>query len=435
MLEIRDSLKGGEDDDSRLRILCVADEFPWPERTGYKIRLANMLRGLAEAGSVDLIILHPGEEGELGDLDSNQVSLKDGIAPINEPVERTLVVKVSIATSSLRGVLPWLASGIPRRVVWRDWSAARVAVSRELLNGYDLIWWSQLDTWSAIGAVANAPSIIDFVDLEDQKMRTSRVAKERPPLRNVKSLIRFVIVREMDRVDIRRWRRAQRRASLQADGVIVCSQKDRATLGGEKTYVIPNGYLTPENPVGHPDRQVDQKGGALLFIGLQTYEPNIDASRFLIERVLPILQESRPDVSIRIVGSAGTEVQELARAHVKVIGEVESIEAELASADISVVPLRIGGGTRIKILEALAHRIPIVTTNLGCEGLPLVSGVHCEIADSAKAFAESCDLLLGDAGKRIEMAEAGAALQGEHFEWVQIRSRVGQIARAICEKK
>jgi glycosyltransferase involved in cell wall biosynthesis len=217
--------------------------------------------------------------------------------------------------------------------------------------------------------------------------------------------------------------------------VIVCSQKDSVALGGEKTYVIPNGYVTPENPVGHPERQVDQKGGALVFIGLQTYEPNIDGSRFLVERVLPILQESRPDVSIRIVGRADTEVQELARASVEVIGEVESIEAELASADISVVPLRIGGGTRIKILEALAHRIPIVTTNLGCEGLPLVSGVHCEIADSAKAFAESCDLLLGDAGKRIEMAEAGAALQGEHFEWVQIRSRVGQIARAICEKK
>lgn len=435
MLEIRDSLKGREDKGAPLRILCVANESPWPERSGYRIRLANMLRGLAEAGSVDFIILHDGTASALGDLDSNEGSLKDGIAPTNEPVERTLVVKLPIPTSSLLGVLPWLASGIPRRIVWRDWSAARAAVSRELTNGYDLIWWSRIDAWAAIGDVANTSCIVDIDDLEDEKMLKHRKVQEPPPLRDLKSLIRFVIVREMDRIDIRRWRRAQRRASLQADGVIVCSQKDRVTLGGEKTYVIPNGYVTPENPLGHPERQVDQKGGALVFIGLQTYEPNIDGSRFLVERVLPILQESRPDVSIRIVGRAGTEVQELARNHVEVTGEVESIEAELASADISVVPLRIGGGTRIKILEALAHRIPIVTTNLGCEGLPLVSGVHCEIADSAKAFAESCDLLLGDAGKRIEMAEAGAALQGEHFEWVQIRSRVGQIARAICEKK
>ena len=73
MLEISDSLQGGEDDDSRLRILLVANEFPWPERSGYRIRLANMLRGLAEAGSVDFIILHDGTEKALGDLNSNQV--------------------------------------------------------------------------------------------------------------------------------------------------------------------------------------------------------------------------------------------------------------------------------------------------------------------------------------------------------------------------
>ena len=113
-------------------------------------------------------------------------------------------------------------------------------------------------------------------------------------------------------------------------------------------------------------------------------------------------------------------------------GEVESIEDELASADLAVVPLRIGAGTRIKILEALAHRLPIVTTSLGCEGLSLVSGVHCEIADSAKAFAESCDLLLGDTGKRIEITEAGAALQIEHFDWVKIRSRIGELAQTVC---
>ncbi len=263
-------------------------------------------------------------------------------------------------------------------------------------------------------------------------MLTSRRAQERPSLRDVKASIRFAIVSELDRVDIRRWRRSQRKASLKANGVIVCSQQDRIALGGEKTYVIENGYVTPENPVGHPERQVDVKGGALVFIGLQTYEPNIDGSRFLVEQVLPILQELRPDVSIRIVGRAGPDVQELARPHVVVTGEVESIEDELASADVSVVPLRIGAGTRIKILEALAHRLPIVTTSLGCEGLSLISGVHCEIADSAKAFAVSCDLLLSDAGKRTEMTEAGAALQGENFDWLKIRSRIAELAQTVC---
>ncbi len=411
-----------------LRILCIADEIPWPERTGYRIRLANMLRGLSEAGVVDLMILHPGDDDE-SSVDGAKQEYR---APIGEPVDRTVVAHVPIPSASLRGVIPWIVSGLPRRVAWRDWSGARSAVSKELTNGYDLIWWSHLDAWAAIGEVANTPCIVDLDNLEDQKMLTSRTAQEPPRLRNLKASIRFAIVRELDRIDIRRWRRTQRMASLHTDGVIVCSQQDRAVLGGEKTYVIENGYAAPENPVGHPERLVDGKGGALVFIGLQTYEPNIDGSRFLVEQVLPILQELRPEVRIRIVGRAGPEVRELARPNVEIVGEVENIEAELASADVSVVPLRIGAGTRIKILEALANRLPIVTTSLGCEGLSLISGVHCEIADSAKAFAVSCDLLLSDAGKRIEMTEAGAALQGENFDWLKIRSRIAELAQTVC---
>ena len=421
-------MQGDDSGPAPLRVLCIADEIPWPERTGYRMRLANVLRGLGEVGAVDLMILHSGDDEEPSTNGKPQAYS----APVGEPVQRTAAAHVPLPNASLRGVIPWIGSGLPRRVAWRDWSSARSAVSKELSNGYDLIWWSHLDAWAAIGDVANIPCIVDLDNLEDQKILTSRRAKERPPLRDVKSMIRFAIVRELDRVDIRRWRRSQRRASLQADAVIVCSHQDRIALGGEKTYVIENGYVTPENPVGHPERQVDDKGGALVFIGLQTYEPNIDGSRFLVEQVLPILLELRPDVSIRIVGRAGPDVQELARHHVVVTGEVESVEEELASADVSVVPLRIGAGTRIKILEALAHRLPIVTTSLGCEGLSLVSGVHCEIADSAKAFAVSCDLLLSDAGKRIEMTEAGAALQGENFDWLKIRSRIAELAQTVC---
>ncbi len=428
MSGVGEPIQGDDSGPAPLRILCIADEIPWPERTGYRMRLANVLRGLAQAGTVDLMILHSADDEE-----SSAIATPQGyLAPVGEPVQRTVAAHVPIPRASLRGVAPWIVSGLPRRVAWRDWSGARSAVSRQISNGYDLIWWSHLDAWAAFGDVANARCIVDLDNLEDQKMLTSRRAQERPLLRDLKASIRFAIVSELDRVDIRRWRRSQRRASLQADGVIVCSQQDRAVLGGEKTYVIENGYVTPDSPVGHPERQVDDKGGALVFIGLQTYEPNIDGSRFLVEQVLPILQKLRPEVTIRIVGRAGPEVEELARPHVEVTGEVESIEDELARADVSVVPLRIGAGTRIKILEALAHRLPIVTTSLGCEGLSLVSGVHCEIADSAKAFAESCDLLLGDTGKRIEITEAGAALQIEHFDWVNIRSRIAELAQTVC---
>lgn len=95
-----------------LRILCIADEIPWPERTGYRIRLANMLRGLAHAGAVDLMILHSGDDEEPSTNGKPQAYS----APIGEPVQRTVVAHVPIPRASLRGVATWIGSGLPRRI-------------------------------------------------------------------------------------------------------------------------------------------------------------------------------------------------------------------------------------------------------------------------------------------------------------------------------
>ena len=102
------------------RILCVADERPWPERSGYRIRLANVVRGLADAGEVDLLVLH-GESAEVGDT----------TVPDGEPVRRIVTAPLPVPVRSRAGLLAWLRSGLPRRIAWRDWSAARAAFDRD----------------------------------------------------------------------------------------------------------------------------------------------------------------------------------------------------------------------------------------------------------------------------------------------------------------
>ena len=106
-----------------------------------------------------------------------------------------------------------------------------------------------------------------------------------------------------------------------------------------------------------------------MFPAKLTYPPNIDGACFLVHEVLPELLQVQPDTRVILAGKAPDSVRALASDHVEVTGYVEHIEDVLARADAVVVPLRAGGGTRIKILEAWAHRIPVVSTTIGAEGL------------------------------------------------------------------
>jgi glycosyltransferase involved in cell wall biosynthesis len=397
------------------RILCVADERPWPERTGYRIRLANVVRGLADAGEVDLLVLH-------GEPDA----VADATVPDGEPVRRIVTAPLPVPVRTGRGLLLWLRSGRPRRIVWRDWTAARAAFDRTIADGYDLVWWSHLDTWVELGARTDRPAVVDLDNLEDRWLAGRRAVSRQGSRRG---RIRDAVATRLDSIDAARWRRLQARAADATAAAIVCTEADRVAVARPKVRIVPNGYARPPAPVGHPERPVPASGGVVAFVGLQTYEPNVDASRFLVEQVLPHLRAARPDAEVHLIGRAGPEVEALAEPGVRVLGEVADLDAALAGADLVAVPVRFGGGTRIKVLEAMAQRIPIVTTSAGCEGLGVRDGVEAEVADDPAAFAAACDRLLADPERRVALAGAAAALHAARFEWRTIREGIAVIAR------
>jgi glycosyltransferase involved in cell wall biosynthesis len=148
--------------------------------------------------------------------------------------------------------------------------------------------------------------------------------------------------------------------------------------------------------------------------------PNIDAMRYFTYAVLPLIRKERPNCRLAIAGrKPGTAIQEMARRDPNIIvtGTVPDVRPYLWGSTVCVVPLRVGGGTRLKIFEAMAARLPVVSTSIGAEGLPVEDGVHICIADSAELFAQRCLDLLNAEDKRKQLANRAWELVSSQFSW------------------
>ena len=134
---------------------------------------------------------------------------------------------------------------------------------------------------------------------------------------------------------------------------------------------------------------------------------------------------ARPDVRFRVVGRGSERLSWAAdEPGVDLVGRVEDLQEELDRTDVSVVPIRVGAGTRLKVVEALSNHLPMVTTTVGCEGIPVVDGRSALVADDAPGFAAACVRLLDDGDLRQLLADEGAALFRASYTWASIRERV-----------
>ena len=192
------------------------------------------------------------------------------------------------------------------------------------------------------------------------------------------------------------------------DRVYVCSHRDRLEItgrhGGSHVTVVPNGVRIPPAPAS-PRRQGPF---TLLFVGSLGYYPNEDAALFLCTEVLPRLRAlTAMPVQVYIVGTHPSErLRQLSAVPgVTVTGSVPNLARYYQSADLVVVPIRAGGGTRIKLLEAFAHRRPVVSTTLGAEGIEARHGTHVLLADTPRDFAGQCARLVETPSLGVELAQ------------------------------
>lgn len=226
------------------------------------------------------------------------------------------------------------------------------------------------------------------------------------------------------RLQAGRMFRFERQACRAAARVVAVSEQDAGTMrelfGITKVTAIPTGVdiegLTPPDPP--PEKTID-----LMFVGSMDWLPNVDGIEWFVREVLPLIRRQRPDCSLAIVGrTPPSSIAALGRRdeRVRVTGTVPDIRPLLWRAAVSIVPLRIGGGTRLKIYESMAGRVPVVSTTVGAEGLEVNHTHDIRLADSPEAFAAACSELLANAELSRRQAAAAWDLVAARFSWEHV---------------
>jgi glycosyltransferase involved in cell wall biosynthesis len=207
--------------------------------------------------------------------------------------------------------------------------------------------------------------------------------------------------------------RYEQRIMGRLDCVIVCSELGRQFLrswGIETALVVPNGVdTTAFFPPTAAGRNLADSRAHLVFTGAMDYLPNADGIRWFIRSVLPKLDEFAVRYRLTVVGKNPPDDLRACAASGKIefTDRVVDVRPYTASANVFIVPLRIGGGTRLKILEALAMQIPIVSTRIGAEGLDLKDGIHLRVADEPSAMARAIAELCASPARALEIAGQG----------------------------
>jgi len=229
------------------------------------------------------------------------------------------------------------------------------------------------------------------------------------------------------------WRKLlvyERRVCCAVDRVVAVSEADREALQrlapGLQVTVVPNGvdldFLRP----GVVPPLVGLRQPALVFTGKMDYRPNVDAVLWFVEAVLPLIQAEVPAVHFYVVGQRPHPRLASLADHpaVTLTGQVPDVRPYIAGAAVYVVPLRIGGGTRLKVLEAMAMGQAVVSTRLGCDGFPFEDGREVVFADEPAEFAAGVLRLLRDAQAAVQLGQRARAYVAAHFGWDAIVPRL-----------
>lgn len=289
---------------------------------------------------------------------------------------------------------------------------------------------------------------LEFPYLGDYKFRQTRPGDQPPRLVVDSHEIAFDLARQFARasaglgrrlyaeVNWRKLRREELRTYSSADGVHLCSAADQRRLhehlGSVRSAVIPNAadldYFQPR-PSDPPS-----DGMTILFFGLLATTPNRDAVHHLVNDIWPHIAEQHPQARCKIVGGrAPLSLLKLAGPRIEVTGFVSDLRPHLAAAAVVVVPLRLGGGTRLKIVEAMAMGKPVVSTSLGVEGIEAMPGQDILVGDDPGAFAAAVNRLLSDPALAARIGRAGRQLAVEKYGWSAVARNLEQFYREVLE--
>lgn len=393
----------------RPRVLWITDEPPDGGLGGGNIRQAHLVRGVGRVADVCLLVV-----GNLGDR-----QVRDSLA---ELIEVPSVKLPEPRRKFVRRLFDlWLALGAkgPREVAITARRRRRLRdLVAQLEPRFELVVASHLGMAALLPPRRTACWVAQLHHVSSAKAAQERAVA--PGRRQ-----RWLLTREEAKAQtFERW-------VLQAyDACITVSDQDAALLRAVERTSTPGCLLVAPNGVD-TDQYVHSpipSGHKIVMTGSFQYGPNVDGALWFCDEVLPLVQREVPDATLSLVGrEPSSEVKALAgRNGVSVHPDVPSMVPWFADARLSVVPLRIGTGTRLKALESMAAGRPVVGTTIGLCGLGLVDRVHAHIVDDPSRMAQSIIELLVDDEHASALARAGRELVERRFEWSGIADELSQ---------
>jgi len=241
--------------------------------------------------------------------------------------------------------------------------------------------------------------------------------------------------KKMYGLEFRKMVRYEANAVRRFHHVIAVSENDRALMmpwvEGDRITVVPTGVDLQQYT---PDPSAPEPGPLVTFVGAMDWEPNVDGVEYFCGEIWPAIRVEVPEARLRIVGrNPASRVAKWASEAIEVTGRVPSVVEHLRESAVVVVPLRIGGGTRLKIYEAMATGKPVVSTTVGAEGLDVHHGRDIILADDPRAFSQAVIMLLRDRDLRRRY-ERAAAETAARYDWSAIGKRFSEVLQFVVEK-
>jgi sugar transferase (PEP-CTERM/EpsH1 system associated) len=382
-----------------MNILWVKAGGLLPLDSGGKIRSYHIARRLAETHPVSLFLFYAHEQ-----VDQN-LNLS---APFRQVVTHPLVIPTGRGPREALEYAASALSPLPHSITKYCRPEVTAHVRRVLAaDHYDLILCDFLNAAGVVPFDSGIPVALFTHNVEAMIWKRHWEVARNP-------LWRFVFGREAKKMQAYETEVARR-----ADHVLTVSEADADTFA----RVVDRAKITAI-PTGVDVEYFRDTGGAeedtLVFTGSMDWMPNEDGVRFFVDEVLPRVWRQRPQVRLWVVGrNPGAAITALAGAdaRIQVTGRVDDIRPYVSRGAVYIVPLRVGGGTRLKIFEAMAMGKAVVSTTIGAEGLPVTPGKDILLADDPERFAEAVVRLLQDAQERQRLGSNARALVEERYSW------------------
>jgi len=400
-----------------MRILWVKADKLLPVHNGGNIRTYHVLRYLSSHHELTFYSYY----GDRPDRDYErelQQQLPGAVAACTGERTRSGLSRGLDYLSHLPDAAPYAVSRFSQSMVKRqltDWFSQRK---------FDVTVCDFLDAAVNFPEHLDTPSVLFQHNVESEIWRRHAETATNPVRKAIYGM------------EYRKMLRFEESAVRKFHHVIAVSENDRALLARwvapDRVTVVPTGVDLARYSPGSSARET---APLVTFVGAMDWEPNVDGVEYFCAEIWPLIQAEVPEARFRIVGrSPGGRVQRWASEKVEITGQVASVIEHLRQSAVVIVPLRIGGGTRLKIYEAMATAKPVVSTTVGAEGLEVKHGRDIILADDARSFSQAVVMLLRDPDLRRRYGSA-AAETASRFDWPTIGQRFSEVLGSVAEAR